>query len=210
MTDRFNTFFGWLLAAGIVALGFSILSSMYFGADKHHRPEVMGYPIAGVEEEGDADAGPTLAELLAAADPAAGEKIFAKCMACHTADQGGAAGIGPNLFGVVGTGIGHHAAGFAYSSALADHGGDWDFENLDHWLASPKAFAPGTKMSFAGLSKPEDRANMIVYLNSLGSNLPLPEVVVEEPAEETAEEGEVGAEEVVAEESSEAELEAAN
>jgi len=195
MTDKFNTFAGWTLFAGIVALGLSILSGMYFGADKHHELETFGYPIEGGEEEDGAAAGPSLPMLLAAADPAAGEKVFAKCVACHTIDQGGATGIGPNLFGVVGTGIASHAPGFDYSGALKDHGGDWNFENLDAWLQSPRNFANGTKMSFAGLGNAEDRANLIVYMNSMGSNLALPEVVVEEPAEaEASTEGEEGAE----------------
>ena len=82
--------------------------------------------------------------------------------------------------------IGKHAAGFAYSSALSSHGGDWDFANMDAWLTSPRNFANGTKMSFAGLGNPEDRANVIAYLNSMGSNLPLPEVEAA-PAEEAGE-----------------------
>jgi cytochrome c len=167
MTDRFNTIAGWTLFAGIVALGLSSISSRVFHADSHEAPEVAGYPIEGAEEEG-GEAGPDLGTLLAAADPAAGEKVFAKCVSCHTADQGGAHGIGPNVYAIIGKPIGKHAAGFAYSSALADHGGDWNYENLDKWLASPAGFAPGTKMSFAGLSKPEDRANVIAFLKSKG------------------------------------------
>ena len=167
MTDRFNTIAGWVLFSGIVALGLSSISSRVFHADSHEGPEVAGFPIEGAEEEG-GEAGPDLGTLLAAADPAAGEKVFAKCLSCHTVDQGGAHGIGPNIYGIVGKPIGKHAAGFAYSSALADHGGDWTYENLDPWLASPASFAPGTKMSFAGLSKPEDRANVIAFLKSKG------------------------------------------
>ena len=109
-----------------------------------------------------------------AADPAAGEKVFAKCKACHTIDQGGANGIGPNLFATVGEAIATGKGGFAFSDALKNVGGAWDFEKMDHWLTSPRKFANGTKMSFAGLSNPEDRANLIVYLNAQGSNLPLP------------------------------------
>ena len=116
------------------------------------------------EEEGAADSGPSLATLLASGSASAGEGVFAKCTACHTIAQGGADGIGPNLYGVMGTGIGQHVAGFAYSSALSGHGGEWNFENMDAWLTSPRAFANGTKMSFAGLSNPEDRANVILYL----------------------------------------------
>jgi cytochrome c len=167
MTDRFNTIAGWLLFSGIVALGLNAVSERVFEANKPERPEKMGYPIEGVVEEG-AAAGPDLGTLLAAADPAAGEKIFAKCSSCHTAAQGGANGIGPDLWATVGEPIGKGKAGFAFSSALSGHGGNWTYENLDVWLKSPSAFAPGTKMTFAGLSKPEDRANVIAYLKQQG------------------------------------------
>lgn len=183
-----NTIFGWVLASGIVALGFSSVSSKFFHADN---PEVeeFGYVIEGGDEGAEADQGPDFATLLANGSAAAGEAVFAKCTACHTVEQGGAAGIGPNLYGVIGTGIGHHAAGYAYSSALADKGGDWSYDNLDAWLASPRAFANGTKMSFAGLSSPEDRANVILYLREYGGgpDLPTPVVAEEAPAEEGAE-----------------------
>ena len=183
MTDRFNTIAGWTLGAGIVALGLSIVSGMYFEGDKPHRPHEMGFPIEGVVEEGAADEGPALATLLATGDPAKGEAVFAKCTACHTANQGGAAGIGPNLYGVLGQPIGKHAAGFAYSSDLAGHGGDWSYENMDAWLKSPKAFASGTKMTFAGLGSAEDRANVILFLRENGGGPALPEPPAEEPAE---------------------------
>ena len=178
MDGRTNTIFGWTLFGGVVALGLSSISGHIFDSE---RPEELGYVIEGAEEEG-ADEGPSLAMLLANADPAKGEAVFAKCTACHTIEQGAPNGIGPNLWGVMGKPIGQHVAGFAYSSALADHGGNWDFENMDAWLTSPRAFANGTKMSFAGLGNPEDRANIIAYLNNMGSNLALPEVE-EVPAE---------------------------
>lgn len=168
MNDRFNTIAGWTLFSGIIALGLSIVSGMYFLADKPHAPHEWGYPIEGVAEEGGAEAGPDLGTLLAAADATKGEAVFAKCAACHTAEQGGANGIGPNLYGVLGQGVGKHVAGFAYSTALSGHGGSWDYANMDAWLHNPKSFAPGTKMSFAGLSKPEDRANLIAYLKAHG------------------------------------------
>lgn len=174
MDDRFNTIAGWALFSGIVALGLSSLSSHYFRADKPHRPHPMGYAIEGVEAEGGEENAVPLATLLAAADPAKGEAVFAKCQSCHTINAGGANGIGPNLHGVMGSTIGAHAPGFAYSDALKSHGGKWGFEEMDAWLKSPKAFAPGTKMTFAGLGKAEDRAALIAYLNAQGSNLPLP------------------------------------
>jgi cytochrome c len=175
MDDRFNTIAGWTLFGGIVALGLASVSRHYFEADKDHRPHKMGYAIEGVAEEGEGGAAAVpLPNLLAAADPAKGEALFAKCKACHTIDQGGANGIGPNLWGTMGEPIGKGKGGYPFSADLAGHGGNWDFASMDAWLTSPKKFASGTKMSFAGLSNPEDRANVIVYLNSKGSNLPLP------------------------------------
>lgn len=192
MDDRFNTIAGWTLFGGIVALGLSSVSAHIFDANKPHRPETMGYAIEGVVEEGaGGDAAVPLPTLLAAADPAKGEAVFAKCKACHTINQGGANGIGPNLYGVMGQPIGKHVAGFAYSGDLAGKGGNWDFANMDAWLKSPKAFAAGTKMSFAGLGKAEDRANIIVWMNQQGSNLPLPAAEAAPAAD--APEGAVGA-----------------
>lgn len=185
-----NTIFGWVLASGIVALGLSSLSSKIFHADN---PEVeegeYGYFIEAAEDGAGADAGPSLATLLAEGSAAAGEAVFAKCTACHSIEQGGAAGIGPNLYGVLGTGIGEHAPGYAYSSALASKDGVWDYENMDAWLASPRGFANGTKMSFAGLSSGEDRANVILYLREYGGGPALPEPPAEGP--ENAAEGAV-------------------
>ena len=175
MSNRFNTIAGWTLFGGIVALGLSSLSSHYFLADKTEPPETMGYAIAGADAgAGGAAAVAPIANRLAKADAAKGEAIFAKCKACHTIDQGAANGIGPNLWAVVGDTIGQGRGGFAFSDVLKGKGAKWDFDSLDQWLTNPKKFADGTKMSFAGLASPEDRANVILYLNSQGSNLPLP------------------------------------
>jgi|TARA_R100001244_G_scaffold132319_2_gene108121 cytochrome c len=204
-----NTIAGWVLAGGIAALGFSILSSKYFHADNHQRPEVMGYVIEGVESsDGAADAGPSIETLLQTADIAAGEKVFGKCAACHTINQGGANGIGPNLWDTMGKPHGH-VAGFAYSDALKSVPGNWDWTSMDAWLTSPRRYADGTKMTFAGLGKAEDRANLMVYLNAQGSNLPLPAppAVEEAPTAEDAE-AEAGAAEE-AEEAVEADAAAA-
>lgn len=171
MDDRFNTFAGWALFAGIIALGGGIVASKMFHTE---RPEEMGYAIEGVEAEGEGGAaGPSLNTLLATADVAKGEKVFAKCAACHTVNQGGANGIGPNLYAALGKPHGH-VPGFAYSDALKKVPGNWDFAGMDKWLTSPRDYAPGTKMTFAGLGNPVDRANLIAWLNTQGSNLPLP------------------------------------
>jgi cytochrome c len=190
MDNRSNTIAGWVLGAGIVALGASILANEMFHQE---RPEKMGYPIEGVSDKvGEAGAEPEqpIANLLAAADPAKGEQVFKKCTACHTITKGGPAGTGPNLWGVAGAPIGKHSPGFAYSPALSGKGGNWDFENLNHWVTSPREFAPGTKMTFAGLSKPEDRANLLAYLNSQSDSpmpLPAPQAAPASPEKAAAE-----------------------
>ncbi|MEY4574587.1 MAG: hypothetical protein RL251_709 [Pseudomonadota bacterium] len=171
MDDRSNTIAGWVLAGGIVALGLSIVSGMYFHGEA---PEKEGFAVAAEAggEAGGAAAVP-IATLLATADVAKGEAVFKKCAACHTIAQGGPNGIGPNLWAAMGKPHGH-VAGFSYSDALKSVPGNWDFEGMDKWLANPKKYAPGTKMTFAGLGNPEERANLIAYLNAQGSNLPLP------------------------------------
>jgi cytochrome c len=175
MDDRFNTIAGWTLFSGIVALGLASISGHYFGADKPHRPHEMGYKIAGVvSSEGGGPAEVPIETLLASADPVKGEAAFKKCASCHTVNSGGANGIGPNLFGIVGKPVGKHVAGFAYSPDLAAKGGNWDFKTLNEWLLNPKAMVSGTKMTFAGLESGEDRANLMAYMNAQGSNLPLP------------------------------------
>lgn len=174
MDNRTNTIAGWVLAGCGAALGLSIVGGMVFHGE---RPEKMGYAIEGVVAEG-GDGGEVaavpIATLLASADPAKGAEVFKKCASCHSIDQGGANGIGPNLYATLGEGVGQGKAGYAFSDALKGVGGTWDFDKMNAWLTSPRKFANGTKMSFAGLSNAEDRANVIAYLNSQGSNLPLP------------------------------------
>ena len=173
MDDRFNTTAGWVLFAGIIALGASIVTSETFHSE---RPEKMGYPIAGVVAEGadGAAAEQPIEAFLAKADAAKGEQVFNKCAACHNATKGGPNGLGPNLWDVLGEPVGK-GKGFAFSDALAKKGGNWNWDNLSQWLSSPRTFAPGTKMTFAGLSNPQERADVIAYLNQQSDGpLPLP------------------------------------
>ena len=165
MDDRFNTIAGWVLFAGIVALGSSIVAGEMFHSE---RPEKMGYPIAGVQEEGAgaAEAEKPIEFYLASADPTKGADVFKKCAACHNADKGGANQLGPNLWGVLGLPIAEDRGGFAFSDALKKVGGSWGWDNLSKWLTSPRTFAPGTKMTFAGLGDPQDRADVIAFLNA--------------------------------------------
>ncbi len=124
-----------------------------------------------------AAAGNDSVALLASASPDAGKAATARlgCVACHNFAEGGRNGIGPNLYGVVGAEQGAHAAGYAYSAALKAKGGKWEYAELDKWLLKPSAYAPGTKMSYAGIADPKVRADVISYLRSLSAEpLPLP------------------------------------
>ncbi len=170
MADNFNTTAGWTLFAGIIALGATIGTGMYFHAE---HPEKGGYEVADAAPGGEGGGAAAKPVNFAAGDPAKGKDLFSKCTSCHTITQGGANGIGPNLYGVMG-GKHAHVAGFAYSSGMTSKPGTWDWAAMDEWLKSPKKYVEGTKMSFAGLSNPEDRANIIRYINDQGSNLPVP------------------------------------
>lgn len=119
------------------------------------------------QEEPAADAGASgFAALVAAADPADGEKVYRKCKACHALEDGKNR-VGPHLFNIVGRPVAS-AEGFSYTDALTGIGGDWTVDQLNAWLEDPKGFAPGNKMTFSGLRKEEDRAAVIAYLQSAG------------------------------------------
>ena len=141
--------------------------------------EVTVYPVpeaaaAAATDTKAEDAGPSVLALIGAADLAAGKKLMKRCASCHDIKPGGPNKIGPNLWGVVGAAVAARE-GFSYSSGLSAVGGEWSYESLDAFLTKPKAFAPGTKMTFAGLKKPGDRANLIGFLRSLSENpAPLP------------------------------------
>ncbi|NJM35495.1 MAG: cytochrome c family protein, partial [Rhodomicrobium sp.] len=109
--------------------------------------------------------------LLAKASAEAGAAQIKKCAACHSFEQGGPNKIGPGLYGIVG----HPVAsieGFAYSEALKQYGGVWDYERLSCFLANPKGCVPGTKMAFAGVKKDAERADIIAYLRSISPDAP--------------------------------------
>ena len=111
--------------------------------------------------------------LLAAADPKKGEGLVKPCATCHSFEKGGAAKVGPPLYGVVGRPIA--STGFAYSDALKGKGGNWSFENLNEFITAPANFAKGTKMAFAGEKDPKKRADIEAYLRSLADTpAPLP------------------------------------
>ena len=132
-----------------------------------------GAPMPGTP----APAATSIEERLASADPGRGKADTAKlgCVACHSYNEGGKAGIGLNMWNVVGSTIGAHMENYSYSAALKAKGGQWSYDNLDAWLTKPASFAPGTKMTFAGVSDPATRADLISYLRTLANDpVPLP------------------------------------
>lgn len=182
--------FEWnkIAAAGLIAV--LVFTVVRIAADEiFHRPHV---PVAGMEEveaaaepEQAAPEEPSLAELFASGSTSRGESAFRKCQACHVAAEGAPHRIGPNLWDVVGASI-PHTPDFPYSSAMQEHGGTWDYQTLDRFLANPAKEVPGTKMTFAGIRDAQERANVILYLREQGvSPPPLPEPpAAEEPAPE--------------------------
>lgn len=147
-----------ILGAGLATV-FVILVVREGTAAIYHSeaPEKMGYFVDAPEEAAggaaEVELAPDWGTVLPAADLAAGEAAFARCQACHTAVAGGADGIGPNLFGVVGGPV-MHRAGFAYSDAMAAHKAEaptWTLDELDKFITAPGRHVPGTKMSFAGI-----------------------------------------------------------
>ncbi|MGX9351443.1 c-type cytochrome [Shimia sp. W99] len=168
MTKVLGAFCGALL---IYLLGAWAAETIYHtGPSGHgdgHAQQAYVIEVEGEEGHGAAEeeAGPTLEELLASADVAKGAKVFSKCKACHKLEDGANA-TGPHLYGVVGRTV-DGVEGFGYSGALVAVADVWSPENLDGFLANPKGFAPGTKMSFSGLKKATDRADLIAYLDSL-------------------------------------------
>jgi cytochrome c len=178
---EFNKFAGAILFTLLVTLGVGILAEELFTP---HHPEKPGYEVAVATDDqaGEAEAASKeevpLPVLLSAADVTAGEAVHKKCLACHSFDKGGPNKVGPDLWGVVGRPIASHE-GFDYSDAMKAHaaadGADWTFDNLNHFLANPKGFIPGTKMAFAGIKKDKDRADLLAFLQTLSDNpVPLP------------------------------------
>lgn len=199
-----NKIFGALLAVALTVMGLKEVSTLVFGGGHHGSHEYTsmnewaesnfhGYRIDIAEIGG---AGGDIVEeiydlglLLASADAAKGERSFkGKCASCHTVEQGGTNGTGPNLYATVGSAK-QHIDGFNYSGALANVGGDWTYENLDEWLRAPSKYARGTNMAFAGLNRDDERANVIAYLASFTPNAPAYPEPLPEVAEDASIEG---------------------
>lgn len=173
---EFNKIFAAVLVAGIVAMLAGFIAEQLV---PEHELEKAAVTIEGGSEGG--EAGPAKAsgpepilDMIASADAAQGEKLSKACAACHSFDKGGAHKVGPNLWNIVGGPKGGKG-GFDYSAAMAAKGGAWSYEDLNRFLWKPKKFVEGTKMSFVGLKKPEDRAAVIAWLRTMADSPdPLP------------------------------------
>lgn len=190
MNMRSNIALSALVCAGIIAWLSGFVSRQLVNPVEI-KEDAVKIEVAAAGDAGTASpsakSGPEpLLALLATADIARGEKVAKACAACHTFDKGGKNGVGPNLYDIVGRKK-QSVDGFAYSGSLTGTGGDtWTYTELSHFLYKPKAYAAGTKMTYAGLKKTEDRAAVIVYLRSL-SDSPKPLPTADEIAAETAE-----------------------
>jgi len=167
-----NKFAGAALFALLILFGTKTATNIIF---KAHHPEKPGFEVEIAEtSSGEAEkeeAAVPLAKLLAEASAEKGASIAKKCSACHTFDKGGANKIGPNLHGILGRPLGS-VDGFAYSAALKEKGGNWDYESINHFVTKPKEFIPGTKMAFPGIKKGDQRADLILYLREQGDDKP--------------------------------------
>lgn len=155
-----------ILVAGLLALASGKIADFLYNPAQ---ASARGFEIAVAEETTAGGGAPKTEEkidvvaLMATANADNGAAIFKKCGACHGVEKGGAHKVGPNLDGVVGAAKGHHAD-YAYSAALKSKGGNWSEDDLFHFLKKPGAFVPGTKMTFAGISKPTEIADLVAYL----------------------------------------------
>lgn len=191
---EWNKIFGGVLAGALLVMVIRIVAEDVIFA--HDDLETDAFPIEVVEETGPApvvveETGPTLAELLAGATADDGASVFRQCAACHSIDEGGRNGVGPNLYGVVGAAMAGRDD-FSYSGGMAAMGVNWTYEALDGFLENPRGYVSGTKMAFGGLRKATDRARVIQYLRSFSPDAPaLPEVaaMAEEVMEDAVEGG---------------------
>ena len=163
----FKKITGAILIAALAVIVIGIIGDMLV-VPKKHKAETMTFAAKAPAAPKAVEQAVPVATRLAAADSGAGKKIAAKCKSCHDLSATKKVQIGPPLWDIVQAGKGS-VGGFKYSSAMSGMGGKWSYEDLDAFLASPKSFLKGTKMTFAGIKDARDRANLIAYLRSLSA-----------------------------------------
>ena len=179
-----------ILVGGMLTLSTGLLANMIYGGHEGGEGEKAAAPAAPAPKPIHVD---PVSGLLANADTAKGQDLAKACLACHTFGKGEPHKVGPNLWGVVG-GPTAHEPDFAYSDAIKKLASTWTFENLNHFLTSPKNYAPGTKMTFPGFPKVQDRADVIAFLRNQSDNpIPLPTPDEIKKAEDEAKQAEAAA-----------------
>ena len=181
-----NKVLGAILGTALVVVALNIASGAIFAPEKPAKPGfdiVVPKAATGGGAQEKAPAEPPIAQLLASADPKRGEDDTKVCQACHSFEKGGAAKIGPNLWGVVGR-TRASMPGFDYSDGMKKMGGTWTIDALNDFLSHPQATVSGTKMTFQGLPRPQVRADVLAYLNTLSDNpAPLPKAAADTKAQ---------------------------
>jgi cytochrome c len=172
-----NKILGAILGTCLILLALNIAAGAIFSPEKPAKP---GYEIAVKEAADDKAGAPKEPEqpiemLLASASAERGAATSKQCAACHTFEKGGPNRVGPNLWGIVGSGRGEGRGGFNFSAAMKAKGGTWTFDELNKFLQNPRGYIPGTNMTFAGLTRAQQRADMIDFLRQhADSPVPLP------------------------------------
>ena len=173
-----NKILGAILGTCLGLLAINIAAGAIFAPTNPAKPgyeiEVPEQKPGGQPQQQPQEQQQPIEQLLANADVGRGENAAKKCAACHTFNKGGRPLVGPNLWGVVGRPKGSEA-GFNYSAAIKSKGGNWTIDDINQFITNPKAFVPGTNMTFAGVPRATERADIIAYLNGLSDNpAPLP------------------------------------
>ncbi|MGE5535115.1 MAG: c-type cytochrome [Acidobacteriota bacterium] len=182
-----NKVLGAILGCCLVLLALNIAAGAIFAPQKPAKP---GYAIAVKEQEkagtkaAEAQPSQPIEALLASASVDRGKQVARQCQACHTFEKGGPNRVGPNLWNIVDSPRGEDRGGFAFSDAMKKKGGKWTYDELNKFLTHPQAYIPGTKMTFAGLSRDSQRADVIAYLRTLSDNpVALPKAAESKPSD---------------------------
>lgn len=173
-----NKAFAAVLTAGIAFMISGVIGGIVIHPERPHESAIQIGEVAASQATQAPAAAPAALEpitpLLASANVQNGEALSRRlCASCHSFNEGGRNGVGPNLYGVIGATHGH-VQGFNYSAALKGKPGPWTYEDMSAWLANPRTYAPGTRMAFAGISNAQQRADVIAYLRSISPNAPAP------------------------------------